>query len=403
MVKQSSELSKSLRVMDSTHRIIYDASASFYATVSSEAGLQEGLNIHGLIGDEMHVWDRKLWETLKYGGAAREQPLLFLITTAGVFDVESVGWELHDYGTKILSGAIDDWSRYVAIYAADADDDWTAESTWKKANPSYGVTIDPAVFAEECAEAQESPAAQNSFKRYRLNLWTQQAERWLDIAAWDRLDSNVTIDEFAGQAVYGGLDLAATGDLCALTMMYQAEDDQVRAVWRFWLPEYQASEESRSPNKTLYRNWAESGHLTLTPGRVTDYGFIRRQVCAFHEEYGFRKLAYDPWNAWELMARMQDEDGLPMVQINQNLRNMSGPSKHFQRIILNGSLAHDGNKAMRFCLDNVAVREDSNGNIKPLKLSAANKIDRVISGVNALGRLILQGETGAAEPFFGVG
>lgn len=185
MVEASPGLSKHLEVVRSQKRLVFSKKQSWFKALSADVPTKEGLNIHGLLFDELHAQvKRDLWDTLAYGGAARRQPLSISITTAG-YDRESICWEQHQYAQSVLEGRNPDTSFLPCIYAASESDDWTSPATWAKANPSFGVTIKESEMAEACREAQQSPAKQNSFRRYRLNQWTEQDVRWLDLARWD--------------------------------------------------------------------------------------------------------------------------------------------------------------------------------------------------------------------------
>ena len=150
---------------------------------------------------------------MRYAGSDRRQPLHLSITTAG-FDRHSICREQHDYAEKVLEGIIQDLSFFAYIAAAPEDADWTDPKVWKAANPSFGVTIDAEQFAEDCREAQESPAKENAFRRYRLNQWTEQENRWLKMEKWDACSREV--GDLEGRECWAGLDLSSTTDLSAL-------------------------------------------------------------------------------------------------------------------------------------------------------------------------------------------
>jgi len=181
MVEASPHLASRLQVVRSTKRIVDHRSRSYYKALSADVPAKEGLNAHAILIDELHAQrNRDLWDTLRYAGASRRQPLHLAITTAG-YDRHSICWEQHDYAKKVQDGTIQDLAFFSYICAAESDDDWTAPEVWRKANPSFGITLSAEQFAEDCQEAQQSPAKENSFRRYRLNQWTEQDVRWLSL------------------------------------------------------------------------------------------------------------------------------------------------------------------------------------------------------------------------------
>src|SRR5262245_41504547 len=185
MVEASPQLSARLSVVRSTKRIVFHRTRSFYKALSADVPAKEGLNAHAVLIDELHAQKtRDLWDTLRYAGAARRQPLHISITTAG-FDRHSICWEQHQYARSVLEGTVEDMSFFPFITGAEMEEDWTSEPIWRKANPSFGITIDATQIAEDCEEARQSPAKENSFRRYRLNQWTEQDVRWLSLEKWD--------------------------------------------------------------------------------------------------------------------------------------------------------------------------------------------------------------------------
>ena len=167
MVRASPALSRHLEVIDSRKTIVHKASNSFYRVLSADAFRAEGLNIHALLFDELHAQrDRRLWDALRYGGAARRQPLLLSITTAG-FDRKSICWEQHALAERCIADPSVVPEFFGCIYAASPEDDWKDPATWHKANPSLGETITLESFAADAREAEQSPSKLNSFLRYR--------------------------------------------------------------------------------------------------------------------------------------------------------------------------------------------------------------------------------------------
>src|SRR4030095_8566939 len=158
----------------------------------------DGLNVHGAIIDEPHAHrTRHVVDVLETATGARRQPLLFEITTAG-YDRHSICFEHHDYSIKVLEGILQDDSWFAFVAAADENDDWTDPAVWRKANPSFGLSVKEDDLARKAEKAIALPGAQNAFQRMHLNQWTEQAERWIDMAAWDACDGLVGLDRLRG-------------------------------------------------------------------------------------------------------------------------------------------------------------------------------------------------------------
>ena len=273
MVQASPYLAKHIRAYRNK-TMEYDASGSRYIVLSADAYTKHGLNPSGIVFDELHAQpNRELYDVLNTAMGKRAQPLMVMITTAG-YDRNSICWEQHEYALKVAAGVIDDPTYLAAVFAAEAEDDWTKPATWRKANPKYGVSVREEFLAQECRVALESPAYQNTFRRLYLNQWTQQESRWLDMRAWDACSAK--LPDLSGRVCYAGLDLASTTDIAALSLVFEVEGRlYVRPF--FWVPQEgikRRSERDRVP----YDTWVRSGLIEATAGDVIDYDVIRKRI-----------------------------------------------------------------------------------------------------------------------------
>ena len=383
MVRASPALSRHLEVIDSRKTIVHKASNSFYRVLSADAFRAEGLNIHALLFDELHAQrDRRLWDALRYGGAARRQPLLLSITTAG-YDRKSICWEQHAYAERCIADPTGvDPAFFGCIYAASPEDDWKAEATWHKANPSLGQTITLDSFAADAREADQSPSKLNAFLRYRLNVWTTQDVRWLSPDNWAKCGGPLR-DELEKREWYAGLDLASTFDLSAFVMVSQADDGTFDVLPYFWVPQANAAERTLR-DKVDYIGWIRDGFIRATDGNVTDYDVIRRDIVELSQKFNIRQVGIDRWNATQLATQLQG-DGVDVTGFGQGYGSMSSPSRALENYVLSERIRHAGHPVLAWMAANVAVQSDHQGNIKPSKAKSTERIDGIVSLVMALG------------------
>ena len=366
--------------------------ASSYKVLSADAPTKHGLNAHGIIFDELHAQpNRELFDVLTTSTGARVQPLEIYITTAG-YDRHSICWEQHEYACKVRDGIIEDDSLLVAIYCADEKDDWTDPKVWAKANPGLGKSISLEYLERECNSAKERPAYQNTFRRLHLNQWTEQATRWVDMTVWDRNTAKVDEAALIGRPCFAGLDLSSTADLTALVFVFPPDDDDgpYTLLPRFFVPEEAVRIRARR-DRVPYDVWVREGYITATEGNVVDYNFIRAQVHTDAEKFLLRELAYDRFNATQLVTDL-GSDGITVVPFGQGFVSMSAPAKELEKLLLEGRIAHGGNPVLRWMMSNVSVRQDPAGNIKPDKSKSAEKIDGIVAACMGLGRAIVQPE-----------
>jgi phage terminase large subunit-like protein len=342
--------------------------------LSRDSAQQFGQDLHGAVLDELFTWkNRETWNALTTAQGAREQPLVFGITTAG-WDQQGVAFEQHELVRQIAEGNAVDESFLGVVYGAAMDADWTDEEVWKRANPSLGETVKLDYYREHARRAENAPTEQNAFRTLLLSQWVGQATRYIDMGAWDAC---AEVPDRRGVA-FGGLDLSATTDLTAFTVL--AEGTNVYC-WAF-LPEQGILERERR-DRVPYRLWAEQGSLTLTPGAVIDYGYVKRAVLEAAEAFDLRHVEYDRWNSSQLVQELEDE-GIEMFALGQGFASLSAPTKELQRLVVEGKLRHGGDPLLRWCVSNFAVAMDAAGNVKPDRARAGGRIDPVAALVMAV-------------------
>lgn len=388
MLKRSPELLAVVETLPSKKRAVYEKTDSFYQALSADAGANEGLNFSMLIQDELHAWSsgpgRELYASLKFGGAARRQPLTIDISTAGD-STESLGFDRYSYAKKVKAGTVDNWELLPVIYEADPEDDPDDEATWIKANPSMGQTVTIESFRADHKEARESgPAAWNDFLRYRLNRWVTSFSQWILPEEWAKCTSGMDSAALDGMACCGGLDLALVNDSTAVVLCFPLDDGRFALLPHFFLPEDGIVEKERK-DEVPYRKWARDGIYTLTPGNATDFAYVRNYILGVCDRYDVREVAYDSWQAHET-AQELIEKGVQMVEFRQGFGSMSEPCKLFQRLVKGADLEHFGNPALRWMAANAVTRSDPAGNIKLDKAKSRRRIDGVVAAVMAYGR-----------------
>jgi phage terminase large subunit-like protein len=373
-------------------RIIHRASGSYFEVISSAADAQHGANLHGVVIDELHIHrTADLVDALETGTGSRRQPLVVKITTADDGRPNTVYARNRDRVEQLARRVFVHPSTYGVVFAAEPTDDPFVESTWRKANPGYGISPTREYLRSEASKAEQSPAELAKFLRLHLGLRTKQQTKFIDLPVWDRNASIVDEVALRGRECYGGLDLANTSDLCALCWDFPSPDGSHDVLWRFWLPErgFQRLDRRLAGAAEV---WRKRGLITVTAGDVTDYDFIRAQVNADRERFDVREIAYDPWNASQLINDLV-ADGAPAAQVRQGFASLSGPTKHLLHLLLEGSeesprYRHGGNPVMRWMIDNLAVASDPAGNVKPNKATSGDKIDGISAAVMALDRVI---------------
>ena len=400
MALKSVELLKTLTPLTRSGKITYDENDGVLEALGADSDTLDGLNPNGAIVDELHQHkNRGIWDVLITAYGARDQPLHVGITTAGdEANVEtSICYEQRDHAEKVLTGDLIDETHFGFVCELDKrgpddpeevkDDDWTDEKNWRKGNPNLGVTVTRADLRKEAIVAMQSPAAENTFKRLKLDYWTEQTTRWLSMIKWRACPHDPKFDVQSGKLFcYAGLDLASVQDLCAFVMVFPPQEglDQWTARSMFWCPEDTVKEVMKH-KRAPYEQWRKRGLITATPGNVTDYDVIEEYILNQSSIYEIRELGYDPWNATQVINHLSAE-GIECVEMRQGVGTMHAPSKFLERLIVSETLDHGHNSVLTWNASNVAIYTDNNLNIKPDRDKSSGKIDGVVSLIMALGR-----------------
>lgn len=368
--------------------IVAERTGSSYKVLSADARSKHGFNAHGIIFDEVHAQpNRELYDVLHTSTGARRQPVEFLITTAGVYEPESIAWQLHDYASKVRDGSIEDPTFLPVIYGAPVNADYRDPAVQAAANPGIGVSVKADYLLAEAKRAEEEPSYENTYRRLHLNQWTQQVTRWIRIEKWEACKGD--LPDLVGRKCFPALDLSTTTDITALVLTFPPieQGDPYILLPFFWCPEETVMKASRR-DRVPYDAWVRDEHMVATPGNVVDYAYIRQAVNDLSQVYDFGPVAYDPWNATQLATQLGEEDGIDMVEFRQGMISMNEPAKEFERLIVAGKILHPDNPVLNWMAANVAVRSDAAGNIKPDKDRSTGRIDGVVASIMGVGMAI---------------
>jgi phage terminase large subunit-like protein len=385
MIRNSPLLMRECQIFQNS--ITLNNSNSFLKAVAAEAGTLHGANASCVIYDELHTAkNRELWDVMATSMGARRDPLMIAITTAGVFDSNSVCWELYSYSKKVEEGVIEDPTFLPLVFEADLDDDIHDPETWKKANPNFGISIKPEYFEKMSREARSLPSAETAFRQLHLNQWVNSLSGWISDDEWQNSAGDIDHDDLRGRRCFAGLDLAAVEDVTAFVMVFPMDDGSVKVVPKLWVS--QAAVERRRPQKGgSYDAFVSSGELTVTDGNSTDYEVIRDYILECAEVYDLQSIAFDRWNSNSLVQQLT-ESGIAMDPFGQGFMSMSAPIKNAEVLVKKKKLHHGGHKMLRWMVANVVTKKDDAENVKFSKAKAGDKIDGVVAMIMALGEMM---------------
>lgn len=349
---------------------------------SSDAKRLDGLSVNVGIIDEYHsARDSSVYDVIKSSQGAIDEPLLIVITTAG-YDTDSACYQLHTYITNVLDGIIKDDAQFGIIYTLDEGDSIDDETCWGKANPNLGVSLNYEFLRDEVNKAKNSSIEASGVKVKNFNVWLQKnAEKtWLGTEFIDAaLTTTINLDDYKNAECYVGVDLGTNTDICCISVCIKGADEYLFKNY-YYLPEDSLN---TATHKKMYKEWAADGYITLTSGNVTDYDVILKDMVEISKKLRIKQVHYDKYNATQF-AIDASKNRIRMVPFSQNAFNYNIPTKGFERLMLQKRVKIDSNPLTKWQLNNVMLKTDLNGNVKPIKRNEENKIDGVVSMIMAL-------------------
>lgn len=364
--------------------------------INAKSSTQDGLNPSFISLDESHAQTFELHDVLKSAQGARSDAALWAPTTAG-YSLTSVGYALRSTAMKILDGVLESDHTFAVLYELDEADDWRSEAVWVKALPMIGITPSLDYVRRYRDDAIATPGLQGEFETKCCDRWLHSAKSWLSVQAWERCaDRQLSLDDFAHERCYIGVDLAERDDIAAVALVFQ-RDELIYVFVRGYLPELVIAERSQAVPQ--YRDWLTSGELIPTSGNMTDYAVVEADIRHDCEGFDVVEIVIERYGALNLASNLL-ASGLPARIESKNAKTFTAPAKEFEARIKAGKIRHTGSRFLTWQVSNVCCERRRTGEILPTKEAhdSPNKIDAIDAILLGLSALVQAATTPAPEP-----
>jgi len=386
MVKQSPMLSKHIKKRAAD--LYFSANMGFIKALASNTSSLDGLDVHGAIIDELAaIKNRDIYDLIKQAMGARQQPILFTITTNG-FVRDNIFDKQYEYAKKIIYGEEENKRFLPFIYELDSIDEWDKEECWIKANPGIDTIKSRDYLRQMVAKAK----ADSSFKPTVLvkdfNMKQNSEDAWL---SWEELNNEELIPDYKYRYFIGGFDAADYIDLNAAQAIFKKPNDEnlyVKSM--YWIPESVIEEQGRNGDRkerdsVPYSQWIADGLMRTCAGNKVNKRVILDWFIELrdkHDIYPY-KIGYDPWHiSDELIEAFEQEFGKGvLIPIRQGVITLSQPMKNLKAEFQQHHIVYGNNPINKWCFFNSAIKTDVNDNIQLVK--KANRTQR-IDGMAAL-------------------
>lgn len=346
-----------------------------FKPLASDSDTLDGLNVHGVLMDEIHQWKngKALFDIMADGTTARNQPLVFITSTAGTIR-EDIYDQKYEEAERVINGLFDengykDIHMFCFIYELDNRKEWIDPKCWKKANPGLGSIKKLEQLEAKVKKAQENPALVKNLVCKEFNIRETSSESWL---TFEQINNTATFDMKTLKPRYGigGVDLSSTTDLTNATVIFKVpEDEHIYVLQMYWLPE-DLLEKKVKEDKIPYDLWYEQGLLRLCPGNKVHYKYVTEWFLEVQNEldiYLF-KVGYDSWSATYFVEEMNNTFGKTVMEaVIQGKKTLSSPMKSLGADLEKKLVNYNNHPILKWCLCNTSVDRDKNDNIQPAK------------------------------------
>lgn len=363
-----------------------------FKPLASDSDTLDGLNVHCVLMDEIHQWKngKALYNIMADGVSARNQPLVYITSTAGTIR-EDIYDAKYEESERIINGLFDengyhDIHLFPFIYEIDSRKEWVEEKCWYKANPGLGTIKNLDTLRTKVEKAKGNTSLIKNLVCKEFNVPETSTESWL---TFEELDNRELFDlkELKPRYGIGGCDLSSTTDLTNATIIFMVpEDEHIYVLQMYWLPE-DLLEKRVKEDKIAYDMWFEKGLLRVCPGNKIHYKYVKEWFLEVQNELDIylMKCGYDSWSASYFVEDMENTFGKSVMEpVIQGKKTLSGPMKSLGADLSKKKIVYNNNPILKWCLTNTSVDIDKNDNIQPAKGNlGTRRIDGTAGLLNA--------------------
>lgn len=390
MVRKSPSLSKRIKTL--VAELVSDFNDGVFKALASDSDTLDGLNVHCVLMDEIHQWKsgKALYDIMADGIIAREQPLIYITSTAGTIR-EDIYDQKYDEAKSVINGYFDENGykdeRLIAfIYELDSRKEWVDEKCWKKANPGLGTIKNIVTLRDKVNKAKQNPLLVKNLVCKEFNIPETSSEAWL--TAEEAVNTaKFDIAKLKPRYGIGGADLSSTTDLTAAKIIFKVpSDDHIYVLQMYWIPEDLVEQRVREDH-IPYDVWIEKGFVRTCRGNKISYKDVTQWFGEIQSKYDIYiyKVGYDSWSAKYWVEEMEEHFGEDtMIPVVQGKKTLSQPMKNMKADLKSKIIVYNDNPIDKWCLFNTAIDVDRNDNIQPTKTSIpTRRIDGTAALLNA--------------------
>lgn len=369
-----------------------------FDALASNPDAQDSFNCNFAIADEIHAFKKaKQYTLFRDAMKTYRNKLMLGISTAGD-DPNGFLAERVRYSKRVLDKEVEADRYFCFICEADPISgsggkaiDYLDPVTHEKANPGYGVTIDPEEIMEAALSAQNTPSERKDFFAKSLNVFTSSINAYFDMVTVRSSDSkhDWTLEELSKLPIkwYGGADLSKRNDLSGVALHGRYKGVDI-AITHAFIPITTAAQKAEEDSIPFYW-WQEKGWLTMCNSSVIEYEDVVKWFISMKKKgFKIKWVGYDRRYAREFVLKMK-KAGFKVRDQSQRYTEKTESFREIETQIIKGNYYYLHNKAYEYCIENVKAIEDSDDFVRYEKVQPKHRIDLFDADVIATKQMLI--------------
>lgn len=366
--------------------LYYDKMNATIKHRSSDSKRLDGLNPHMAIFDEIHEYlTFDLINIISRKTIKRKQPMILYITTMGkVLDGPLAYY--YDLFTDAIQGKLAPQvgdRMFGFICELDATDNVEDTSTWVKANPGLGHTLQLEELKQKWERCKYIPSERADFICKQLNIMVNADDMaFVQPEIIRRNKDQIPEDSLLGRRCYGGFDLSNREDFTAAALEFPLDDGRSFVLLHSWVPKRKVDLDQE---KIDYYGLAMKGYLTIVPGEYIQQEDIYQWFIDQAKKYEIVTIGYDPANATRLRQMLELRFDCQVVR--QGPITLNDPMKDIKEQLIAGRVVSNSDPMLAWYTDNVRIsgerRHADKQNWMPTKRNKFRKIDGFMAWLDA--------------------
>lgn len=356
--------------------------------LSDKTRNKEGRNIDVFFLDESHeMKENIIAKSGEQSQSLKDEPLFINLTTEGFVVDGYLDDELRK-ARKIINGEDDGVAAIRTLpwlYTQDSEEEiWQNRASWVKSNPSLGIVKKWDYLDEQIDLARESKADRIFVLCKDFNIKQNSAQSWLNLEQYD-YKAVYNLEDFRGCICLGAVDLSETTDLTSAKILMMKPGDNVKYIHTmYFIPELKLENADDRNAGARYKEWAESGLITITEGNDIDLSRVADWFYSLYKEYDIKlwKCGYDQKFAKDFINRMDmygwtranDE----LVMVLQNAQTLSNAIKLLEADFNHRLVNYNDNDVDKWCLKNACLKLNDLRQALIVKSEATKRIDGAV-------------------------